>query len=110
MLDAVVEEQTFDLMTIGPTTNKHGEVVAEEWGGMRRIDKLLFRCESNFETTNPAQICFQGFGGTGWSRNSERPGRTDRSYSSCSYFKDPSLKDTRDDYNIHCAVVTLERY
>ena len=43
MLDAVVEEQTYDLMTIGPTTNEDGEVVAEEWGGMRRIDKLLFR-------------------------------------------------------------------
>jgi len=43
VLDAVVEEQTFDLMTIGPSTNEHGEVVAEEWGGMRRIDKLLFR-------------------------------------------------------------------
>ena len=43
VLDAVVEEQTYDLMTIGPTTNEDGEVVAEEWGGMRRIDKLLFR-------------------------------------------------------------------
>ena len=47
VLDAVVEEQTFDLMTIGPSTNEEGEVVEEEWGGMRRIDKLLYRCESN---------------------------------------------------------------
>ena len=62
VLDAVVEEQTFDLMTIGPTSNKHGEVVTEEWGGMRRIDKLLFRCGSNFETTNRDQSCFRGSG------------------------------------------------
>ena len=43
VLDADVKEQTFDLMTSEPSTNELGEVVAEEWGGMRRIDKLLFR-------------------------------------------------------------------
>ena len=49
VLDADVEEQTFDLMTIGPSTNESGEVVAEDWGGMRRIDKILFRCANNLE-------------------------------------------------------------
>ena len=49
VLDADVEEQTFDLMTIGPSTNESGEVVAEDWGGMRRIDKILFRCDNNLE-------------------------------------------------------------
>ena len=45
VLDADVKEQTFDLMTSEPSTDEKGEVVAEEWGGMRRIDKLLFRCQ-----------------------------------------------------------------
>ena len=45
VLDADVEEQTFDLMTSEPSANNDGEVVAEVWGGMRRIDKLLFRCQ-----------------------------------------------------------------
>ena len=44
VLDADVKEQTFDLMTSEPSTDETGEVVAEQWGGMRRIDKLLFRC------------------------------------------------------------------
>ena len=44
VLDADVKEQTFDLMTSEPSTDEKGEVVEEEWGGMRRIDKLLFRC------------------------------------------------------------------
>lgn len=41
VLDADVEEQTFDLMTVGPRTDCNGEVMREEWGGMRRIDRLL---------------------------------------------------------------------
>ena len=44
VLDADVKEQTFELMTSEPSTDETGEVVAEEWGGQRRIDKLLFRC------------------------------------------------------------------
>ena len=48
VLDADVKEQTFDLMTSEPSTDECGEVLAEEWGGMRRIDKLLFRCLSSW--------------------------------------------------------------
>jgi sphingomyelin phosphodiesterase 3 len=43
ILDADVEEQTMELMTAGPRPDGRGEVVAEPWGGRRRIDKLLYR-------------------------------------------------------------------
>jgi len=43
ILDADVVEQTFDLMVCVPKPDKNGEVSYEEYGGMRRIDKILYR-------------------------------------------------------------------
>jgi len=42
VLDADVEEQTFALMTVDPRPDHDGNVVQEDWGGMRRIDRLLY--------------------------------------------------------------------
>ena len=43
ILDADVVEQTFDLMVCVPKPDENGEVSYEEYGGMRRIDKILYR-------------------------------------------------------------------
>ena len=41
--DGDVTEHTFELMTSKPAPNSRGEVVAEPWGGMRKIDRVLYR-------------------------------------------------------------------
>ena len=46
ILDADVVEQTFDLMVCDPQPDKHGEVSVQPFGGMRRIDKILYRTGS----------------------------------------------------------------
>nr|CAH0101671.1 unnamed protein product [Daphnia galeata] len=55
VLDADVVEHTTALASIGPATNKNGEVVAETWGGKRRIDRILLRKDS------PAQVIGYAF-------------------------------------------------
>jgi len=46
ILDADVVEQTFDLMVCDPKTDENGEVSYQKYGGMRRIDKILYRTGS----------------------------------------------------------------
>ena len=46
ILDADVVEQTFDLMVCEPKTDENGEISYQKDGGMRRIDKILFRTGS----------------------------------------------------------------
>merc|ERR1712128_310358 len=43
ILDADVVEQTFDLMVCDPQPDENGEVSYQECGGMRRIDKIIYR-------------------------------------------------------------------
>ena len=43
ILDADVVEQTFDLMVCEPQPDENGEVSYQECGGMRRIDKIIYR-------------------------------------------------------------------
>lgn len=46
ILDADVVEQTFDLMVCPPKADENGEVLYKPFGGMRRIDRILFRAGS----------------------------------------------------------------
>ena len=46
ILDADVVEQTFDLMVCDPKTDENGEVSYQKYGGMRRIDKILYQTGS----------------------------------------------------------------
>lgn len=43
IVDADIEEQTLELMDSKPKPNAAGEVTETVWGGMRRIDKLMYR-------------------------------------------------------------------
>ena len=57
VLDADVEEQTMDLMTVEPSRNCKGEVEEHVWGGQRRIDKLLLRKEGGLcQVTGAATV------------------------------------------------------
>ena len=47
IIDADVETQTFDLMKCPPSPDKDGQVSAQSWGGMRRIDRILVRKGDN---------------------------------------------------------------
>ena len=42
IIDADVEVQTTDLMFCPPKPNENGEVREEVWGGMRRIDRIVY--------------------------------------------------------------------
>jgi len=46
IIDADVVEQTFDLMVCSPSADQNGEVLYQPFGGMRRIDKILYRAGS----------------------------------------------------------------
>jgi len=46
IIDADVVEQTFDLMVCPPKPDQGGEVLSQPFGGMRRIDKILYRTGS----------------------------------------------------------------
>lgn len=46
IVDADVVEQTFDLMVCPPKPDENGEVLYQPFGGMRRIDKILYRTGS----------------------------------------------------------------
>ena len=43
IIDADVQEQTIALASVEPEPNKDGQVVAQSWGGKRRIDRILLR-------------------------------------------------------------------